>query len=287
MRGNPMLAWNPSPAMNQVIDIRHGGWLRWSPGENVVEHDVYVGTDKSAVQTATTETVGIYKGRQAETAYDLGEPLAWDTTYFWRVDEVADDGTVVEGNIWSFTVADYLIVDDFESYTDDMDTGEAIFQTWLDGYGSSDNGSQASYFEAPFAEQRIVHAGRQSMPLHYSNGGTFLSSETRRTWASAQDWTVHDLARLVLYLRGNADNDPMRLYVTITDTAGHSATAVHGNADIVLTADWIEWSIPFSDLAPVDLTAVEAMLIGLGDRADPTSGIGMVYIDDIQVQTAR
>jgi hypothetical protein len=44
-------------------------------------------------------------------------------------------------------------VDDFESYTDDMDAGKAIFQTWDDGYEVAANGSVVGYGTSPFAER--------------------------------------------------------------------------------------------------------------------------------------
>ncbi len=288
MRGNLSLAWNPRPAIGQVVDIQYGEPLIWSAGDGAAQHDLYFGADKAAVQAATPETAAIYKGRQDETEYNLGEPLAWDTMYHWRVDEVGDDGTVTPGNVWSFTVADYLIVDDFESYTDDLDAGEAIFQTWSDGLEDPQNGgSQVGYTEGPFAEQVIVHGGRQSMPLHYTNMGAVVYSEAERKWGTPQDWTVHGLDRLVLYVRGRPENNAMRLYVTTTDQAGRSATAAHADTNVVLTEDWLQWPIPFSALAPVDLAQVTTMVIGLGDRANPVSGMGLVYIDDIQVHEAQ
>ncbi|MBP7051293.1 MAG: LamG domain-containing protein [Phycisphaerae bacterium] len=287
MRGNLKLAWNPSPAINQIVDLRYDQPLSWSAGDGAAQHDVYFGTDKAAVQTATAETTGIYKGRQTETTYDLAESLAWDTVYFWRVDEIAQDRTVTAGNVWTLVVGDYLIVDDFESYTDDMNAVEAIFQTWLDGYDIADNGSQVGYWETPFAEQTIVHDGRQSMPLQYANSGDATRSEAKRNWTSPQDWTVHDLGRLVLYVRGLAENGPTRLDVTITDATGRAATAVNADAAVVQTTDWVEWSIPFGNLAPVDMAKVETMVIGLGDRANPTIAVGTIYIDDIQVHDAR
>ena len=79
----------------------------------------------------------------------------------------------------------------------------------------------------------------------------------------------------------------MRLYVTITDQAGRSATAANADTNVVLTEDWLQWPIPFSALAPVDLTEVTTIVIGLGDRANPTSGMCLVYIDDIQARTAQ
>ena len=236
------------------------------------------------MQAATPETAGVYQGRQTQTSYDLVEPLAWDTDYYWRIDEIGADGAVIQGRVWSFTVADYLIVDGFERYTDDE--GNRIYETWPDGYESFDNGSQVGYSEAPFAEQAIVHSGRQSMPLHYTNLGATAYSEAQRDWTTSQDWTVHGLDALVLYVQGRAENDPMRLYVTIQDAAGRSGTVANPDSNLVVATDWQEWPIPFSALAPVDMSQVTMMVIGLGDRANPTSGAGLIYIDDIQVHKA-
>ena len=87
---------------------------------------MYFGEDEEAVANATTESPGIYRGRQpAEaTTYDAGI-LEWGKTYYWRIDEVneADSNSPWKGEVWSFTTLDYIVlsvVDDFESYTDDV-----------------------------------------------------------------------------------------------------------------------------------------------------------------------
>ncbi|MGE5296012.1 MAG: hypothetical protein ACM3VT_14400, partial [Solirubrobacterales bacterium] len=165
--------------------------------------------------------------------------------------------------------------------------GSRIYQAWVDGLGTSDNGAQVGYVESPFAEQTIVHSGRQSMPLTYGNLGGIAVSEARREWSEVQDWTLHDLKTLTLYVRGQTTNDPMPLYVTIVDDAGRSATVVDAEANVATTATWQEWTVPFSALTPVDLTRVKTMVIGLGDRANAVGGMGLVYIDDIRLEAAR
>jgi hypothetical protein len=60
-----------------------------------------------------------------KTAYDLAV-LTWLTSYYWRVDEVDSQGNTDKGPVWSFTSADFLLVDDFEGYTDDDAAGESI-----------------------------------------------------------------------------------------------------------------------------------------------------------------
>ncbi|HEX41384.1 MAG TPA: LamG domain-containing protein, partial [Phycisphaerales bacterium] len=114
MRGDPLLAWNPQPGNGASVTIDQVTSISWMAGDLAVQHDVYFGVDASAVANATTTTAGIYKGRQTGTTYAAG--LEMGRTYYWRIDEVNSDSTITKGRVWSFTVLDYLIVDDFESY---------------------------------------------------------------------------------------------------------------------------------------------------------------------------
>jgi len=214
MMGDPTLAWNPKPADKAVPDVERALPLTWSPGEKAAQHDVYFGTDRTAVANATTASTGIYRGRQPAASYTPPEGVQWGGgPYYWRIDEYNTDGTITTGKLWSFTVADYLIVDDFEDYTDDL--GSRIFQTWKDGLGYSlpapgypgnGTGSAVGNSVPPYAEQTIIHGGAQSMPLTYDNSGTggkARYSETHREWASPQDWTRNNVKALTLYVRGN------------------------------------------------------------------------------------
>ncbi len=213
MRGDPTLAWNPKPANNALTDIERALPLTWSPGEKAAQHDVYFGTDKTAVDSATTASTGIYRGRQAAANYTPPEGVQWGGgPYYWRIDEYNIDGTISTGRLWSFMVADYLTVDDFEDYTDDV--GNRIFQTWKDGWGYNEpppgyagngTGSGVGNAQPPFAEQTIVHSGKQSMPFEYVNDGSTakaLYSETQREWAVPQDFARKGVKALTLWFRG-------------------------------------------------------------------------------------
>jgi len=62
------------------------------------------------------------------------------------------------------------------------------------------------------------------------------------------------------------------------------AVAVNPNSAAVNATSWIEWEIPLSRLAGVDLAQVKKMYIGVGDRETPVpDGTGRIYIDDIRV----
>ncbi len=79
-----------------------------------------------------------------------------------------------------------------------------------------------------------------------------------------------------------AGSQAEKMYVTIEDSAGNSATAVHPDDAITLHLAWQEWSIPYSTLSGVNLARVNKMVIGVGSRTAPTAGgADVVYVDDI------
>ncbi len=230
----PLRARSPEPATG-AVDVRHAPTLSWAKGDNAAKHDVYFGTDQAAVAAATTATADIYRGRQAldATTYTPKElPLEWGKTYYWRVDEVNDAAadSPWKGSVWSFTTANFLVVDDFEGYNDDLDAKTTIFDTWIDGYTNKLSGSMVGNIVAPFAERTIVHSGKQAMPMDYDNSNTPYFSEAEREFAAAQDWTVNGVNTLVLYFQGNTTNDAAALYVAVEDSAGKNAVVANLDA---------------------------------------------------------
>ncbi len=211
-------ASNPYPA-DGAIDVEEHVSLTWTAGLNDVSHDVYFGTDRDAVANAdTSDTTGVYRGRQAATSYTPPEVLRWRTTpYYWRIDEYNPDATISMGDVWSFTVtvADNLVVEDFESY--DVSEGNHIWFSWHDGIGYgvpgdslyfTGNGTGAAVGDEAtrsFTEENIVHGGGQSMPFLYNNNkqGFAYYSETYLTLIAPRDWTNYDGGELSIWFRGH------------------------------------------------------------------------------------
>jgi hypothetical protein len=221
-RTDPRQAWDPTPTVGRVDDAPHLVPLAWQPGDGAVHHDVYLGTDSTVVQNAdVSDATGVYRGRIGANSYMPDPALDWNDTYYWRVDEVMPSGETVKGQLWNFSVLDWLIIEDFESYTND--SPNRMFQTWLDGYGYSaddfvkayaGNGTgsgvghdiwsvDSAYYNGSIAETGLRHGGAQSMPLYYTNSGSPYYAETERTWTQAQDWTIEDVNALILHIRGN------------------------------------------------------------------------------------
>ncbi len=204
MRGDLLLAWQPEPRNGQVVDLETALPLRWQPGDKASEHDVYFGMDKQTVENAdASDAAGIYRGRQNAASYTPNEGVEWGGgPYFWRVDEYNTDGTISKGRVWSFTISDFILVDNFESYTDNDAENEAIWQNWIDGFGVPENGSQVGYLLPPYAERTIVHGGKQSMPLAYDNTAGVKYSEAALTLTAPRNWVKNGTDELSLWFRG-------------------------------------------------------------------------------------
>ncbi|MHC4116708.1 MAG: hypothetical protein ACYSWO_04290, partial [Planctomycetota bacterium] len=230
-----------------------------------------------------------YKGSKAlgDERYDPGK-LAWDTTYYWRVDEVndANPDSPWAGSLWSFATGDFLVVDDFESY-DDIDPlpgetgGNRIFDKWIDGFGNETNGALVGNDLPPYAERTIVHGGAQSMPYFYDNADK--TSEATLTLVYPRDWTEQGVTKLSLWFRGASANAADRMFVALG-----SALVYHDDASATQITGWNEWIIDLTEFAGVDLTNVNTITIGFGTKGSPTAsgGSGTVFIDDIRLYRA-
>jgi len=68
--------------------------ISWNAAPTATSHDIHFGTNASPGAAE-------FQGNQAGNSYDPGT-LANDTTYYWRIDEVNEEGTT-QGQVWSFT----------------------------------------------------------------------------------------------------------------------------------------------------------------------------------------
>jgi hypothetical protein len=285
MRGDPLLAWDPSPARGTNPDLRDAVPLSWSAGENAAQHDVYFSTDRMAVKEAdTSDATGVYRGRQNATTYTPPEGLEWGGgPYYWRIDEVNTDATVSKGGIWSFTVADFITVDDFESYNDIAESepgSNRIYLTWIDGFGTTTNGAFVGNMDVPLTEQGNVHGGAQAMPLSYDNN--LKTSEATMTLVDPRDWTEQDVTKLSLWFHGGSANAFERLYIALNGTA----VVYHDDSEVTQTVTWTEWIIDLQEFTNqgVDLTNVDSLTIGFGTKNNPAAGgTGTMYFDDIRL----
>jgi len=251
--------------------------LNWRSGREAASHEVYLGTDPSALTLAATVPDSSY----APAALDYATP------YYWQIVEVneAEDLGSYAGPVWRFDTPAYGIVDDFEQYDDRC---SRIFFAWQDGlghnggedvencdepaYNGNGSGSIVGHAIAPFAERSIVNSGNQSMPLvEYNNSGGGASEASLAL--ESQDWTASGIKTLSLAFHGTAGNTG-ELYIKINNTK----LVYNGAATDIGMETWQVWNI---DLAAAggDLSNVTSLTIGV----DGAGASGMLYVDDIRV----
>jgi len=252
--------------------------LSWVPGSGASFHDVYIGDSMEEVENANRENRRVYKGRQdvTEIDFDLSN-LADGTTYYWRIDEVAED-RIHHGKIWRFTVYDRRLA----TFEDDTSTNGLASQWTATG-----NGSVA-------LSRTGARSGRQAMKLELTDAKSSEPCQVDFTFSENQDWwsSTYAFRSLRVYFKGDPGNQFDQVYMAFEDNDwGSSRTVVEYEGD---PADfskpvWTRWDIDLQTLVENNPTFrlghVKKMSLGIG-RRDRTkaAGSGTIYFDDISIE---
>jgi hypothetical protein len=280
-------AYRPNPP-DGATDVARTPILSWSPGINAVSHSVYFGDKFKDVNEGTALV-----GNQPHASYG---PLSLQLgkTYYWRIDEVNADGTISPGAVWSFTVAAYVLVDDFEDYND---VSNRIWFTWEDGFGwqeppPGNHGNGTGAIVDVNTAAATVHGGSQSLRIDYDNDGTFYNiyaelkhpyhSEVQRDWTTPQDWTRYGVKALSLWFRGY----PAYLG-SFAEAPTGTYTITAGGADIWGTSD--QFHFAFKEVSGASTVVAKVLSVSntdpwakagvmIRDSLDPTSTHAMVVV---------
>ncbi len=181
-------------------------------------------------------------------------------------------------------LANFVVVDDMESYTPGLARPNGIFKEWIDGVT---NGT-GSLIDLGIAPATPVYGGEQSMVYTYENTWPCYS-EIQRVYTDPCDWTAVGVKALTLHFYGSPFNNATatdRMYVALEDSSSNIAVVPYdGDANDVKIAEWQEWNLDLQDFndGGVDLRNIKKVYIGFGDRDNQvvTGGLGVVYFDDI------
>ena len=279
-------AVNPDPA-DGATDVPVYTDLSWTAGTGAQKHDVYFGTDQAAVTEATTSW-SEYLGRQDATVVvnsGLVPPLDVATTYYWRIDEVnLTGGTVIDGDIWSFTTAEYTTVDEFETYVTNGDLWDVWNDYWVNGTG-------ATIFvqkDANFTEDgnSMMYVYENHLSPYYSEAYADITD-----LGISSDWTIGGVEALRLAFKGDYDNATDDMYVALRDGSGRTGKVLYDGDPNDLRRYWLgfqEWNIELDEFVSansVDLTDISRITVGFGDKTP--SGTGTVYFDSIRLYAPR
>ncbi len=203
--------------------------------------------------------------------------------YQWRVDMVGSGG-IVQGMTRSFTTADSISIEDFESFTND----EGLRAVWDPNVvpGQAFDPNSVNTIDSASASQ-----GTKSMRMDVMNRESPYFRQFSRTFNPVQDWTADNIKALSLFFHGKSDNFEQPLFVKLYDADGHFGTAsLPGYA--VQAGSWNPWTIDLSTIASqgVNLAAIAKLGIGVGKDSSSGQGAGdtdTVWVDDVRLYQAR
>ncbi|MBN2182053.1 MAG: discoidin domain-containing protein [Sedimentisphaerales bacterium] len=269
----PVSARQPSPD-DGATGIAVNTTLSWRAGREAAEHKVYLSTDQQAVMDGTASATTVSQNSYSP-SLELG------SAYFWKVNEVNNAETTVEweGDVWSFTTEEYLVVEDFEAYNDILEGEEGsnlVYLTWSDGYDNpAVNGSAIGYLTGNPMETDNVYDGNQSVPILYNNTSASSSvvSINPGVLPIGSNWSIGSPKALVLWIHGdpgNTGND--KLYVSV----GNSRFPYEGDISRP------QWKPMIVDLTGINLTNVSTLSISV-ERSGGSGSSGVVLIDEIRL----
>lgn len=88
---------------------------------------------------------------------------------------------------------------------------------------------------------------------------------------------------MTIWFHGDYANDAAPIYVAIANITGTPAVLTHDDSAATQIQGWRRWDIPLQEFADkgINLTDVNTITIGIGDKANPPGGLGKMYFDDI------
>lgn len=247
--------------VDEAPGVQPGGTLVWTPACDATNQYLYLSDVRALVETGDPSC------RYAIVPPDANSfempPLGLEKTYYWRVDSLS------RGDVWSFTTADYLLVDDFDAYAESTEMDNA----WR-GRGLAD---------VQLSRGGVFRSCRQSMYFGYFHD-VASSSEACRHFETPGDWSAAGAVTLELWISGEPDNATNgQMYVALDDGLNLQRVFYRGDPAILTQSDWVPWRVPLEDFSDIDLSHVTSLAIGFRpaySRFD-VSGAGAVCIDDV------
>ena len=188
-----------------------------------------------------------------------------------------------KGHVWSFTTADFLVIDDFEAYTDEE--GSRIYETWIDGY------TDRQRLRRRLPPGPVCRA--DDRPRRPPVDAAWTTTTSSRPFYSEAERELAQAAGLDGQRRQYADalrprprrpTAPAAVRRPGGQRRASSPSSTHPDPAVLTTAKWTEWKIPLSSFTGVNPAKVKKLYIGVGDRTDPKASIfGRLYLDDIRV----
>ena len=257
----------PNPNTGRLLSTMFAT-LEWQPGDLAMSHDVYFGTDPDNLE---------FQGN----TYDLSwqcPPLAPSTTYYWRIDAVANGlpQSPWIGDVWTFSTTDSILLEDFEEYDSESD----IEHVWSFSENDPNTNANLQHPDLIVDGDAVYYEGNRGMKVLYD-----LADEHEVSTASFSPeykyWSAEGIKALSMYA-AFARNSAADIQVTLYDGV-NSSSSVYEYSQLEWGGQWKEINFELSEFTGVDLSNIELVTIS----ATGVVGAGRLYVDDLRLNISR
>ena len=226
--------------------------LGWTSGTNKFRENLYFSKDPNRVATRdpNVETASVTSPKSVG-SLDLG------STYYWQIETKNTTLHLIPGQVWSFQIADYLLVDNFDDYT---------------GVWTSSGGASSSV---------VSNAGLKYSPYGNSLQITVEAGQTGSVSCTpaGSDWTAKNVGALYIDVYGDSNNDAnSQLRVKLNGTAAVTypgslqADSAGGNR--------VTWKIPLQNFG-ISMSNITTLAFEVTNPSGVNSCI--VNVDEIKL----
>ncbi|MCP4945326.1 MAG: hypothetical protein GY924_25555 [Planctomycetaceae bacterium] len=252
---------------NQAVGLPPSVALQWIPGHEATHHDVYFGSSREEVSSATAVSPkGVYQGRFANEVVEHAiEGLDDGRVFYWRIDAIVGEKINV-GEVWSFTVYDRSL-DDFDSFT----SNEDLVSTW----NAAGDGTIA-------LEKGRGSDSSKSLALAVTDRGQVAATVS---FAQSQDWlsSTYNFRSLRIHLRTGEATQLSKVWLACEGGDwGLQRSEIKYPGDLAaLTDRWVQWDVDLRAFLRSNpafrLDHVTSLTIGV-------EGAGKLLVDDLSVE---
>ncbi len=245
--------------IDMSFDVPIPAELTWQDGFKAENHNIYFSDNQTDVMNLDP----------AIRLSDVNSPITFDaltpgTTYYWRAEATAAaDGPWPGEQIWSFTTASCVTIDNFEDAN-----------VWPgDGAITS-------------ADVNIVEDSAVSMRIVYDNNSPAVS-QTSLDFNPAGDFSALSNYRLIhIRFKGRSQNVPNHaMYIKLSDGI-NTDTVFHDDPNALVVdiwQPWDNWYIDLNEFTTVDLNSVTTMTLGFLNISGYQEPGGIINIDDVRI----